>query len=130
MPISFSYPNVRKFLVEHGHVYTIRKNPRRISRKTGIETTHATNNGNFYRPELTTWSVPVIVERIEDLDFKTDGNKISVESTQLKPYVKESGWKTAQEWASAYKVLQGDRMLGVALFKVSLRKAVSPGSVT
>jgi hypothetical protein len=96
-PIYFNVKEARDFLMEHGHVYTIRS-----ERTTGIT---MARKGNYFKFDVLG---KVEIERIKNvisLAFKPeltlfDGG-LNEYFDELTPYLKDSGFTSPREWWGA-----------------------------
>lgn len=96
MKILFNSPSARRFLLEHGYVYTVRH-----GRQTPLS---LTNNPNL----ITT------VDVYEHKNLLGNGKKFWVRNFHgddiitLEPYVEASGFDTAERWITEIEALSGD----------------------
>jgi hypothetical protein len=95
MVISFSLENVRKHLLEHGIVYTLRDHPHKTGRDWA-------NSGRC-------------TEKIADVSI------IEVQFKYLDKYLIHSGFETVEQWLAAYCHLNGESSLPQArLYRVEV----------
>ena len=84
-PIYFNVPEVRKYLKDHGQVYTVRR-----KRRTGIT---MAREGSYYN-----------FRGIGEV--RIEHQKTITKQSQLEPFVEGSGFQSVEEWTSAIRELQ------------------------